>query len=708
MSEGLLEPEEKDIRWFSNDESYPPEKREEEKEEEEEESGFSPMRMAALRAAASLLQNSGWRYQPMTTGELIGHAIPAGIKGYYEQDAYNLQQQQLEDQELATIEEDRDKQNQYRSFAKNVDQIPDNVLAVGGDTERASNRRAHLKQMFLDSPEKAMAALNKIYEKLDEVRYREPKTKTLADMRADEKAKVMEKVRASIPKRIATLMQMENVPEIEKTKIQTMYGNTDLLTHDRLAKFEEDYTTAMSSKKERDYTNEYQRKYEFLKSKDEWAKLTPQEKRLVESTQFTENKKEAVDTLQKMMDKSEYHSDWKLVDTIPKYDAEGNEKTVTKLYRNQVTGEEYKEVSRGALGTVKIQSMTGKEIKAKFPKWKHMKFDDNKLYTIETDLGDNVRLSGTIIDLSEKEPEKAKEYAANMLTSAVEMGFLDPDDAFDMQDWEPDSLIRNLNTLFLRSMEEPPDKDPNAGVIRDAETLNKEAKEKGEPERYIAGKNYYWDTTKQIYVDVGAEEAQTAFDNEEKLRGEFDKNTKKFGSSTFAYNSIVAGYNNSLKDPASAGVNDIMIVRAFLLMIEPNSVVRESEFGTAAKSQGMYEYTKNLIAKMKDGAILTQASRRRFYNAAMGYMAAVKRGYKIQMDRYRSIAKYHGIEPNNVLVDIFADRPELEVGGKYAYEPYEMKESDWMDLKNTHLELTPPGGEDGLQKKNSNNPPLKL
>lgn len=154
----------------------------------------------------------------MTTGELIGHAIPAGIKGYYEQDAYNLQQQQLEDQELATIEEDRDKQNQYRSFAKNVDQIPDNVLAVGGDTERASNRRAHLKQMFLDSPEKAMAALNKIYEKLDEVRYREPKTKTLADMRADEKAKVMEKVRAAIPKRIATLMQMEDVPEIEKQK----------------------------------------------------------------------------------------------------------------------------------------------------------------------------------------------------------------------------------------------------------------------------------------------------------------------------------------------------------------------------------------------------------------------------------------------------------------------------------------------------------
>ena len=93
MTNSLLAPEEKDIRWFSNDESYPPEEREEE-EEEQEESGFDPMRMAALQAGASLLRHSGPRYTPMSFGQAIGHAIPAGIQGYYQQDALNQQEQQ--------------------------------------------------------------------------------------------------------------------------------------------------------------------------------------------------------------------------------------------------------------------------------------------------------------------------------------------------------------------------------------------------------------------------------------------------------------------------------------------------------------------------------------------------------------------------------------------------------------------------------------
>ena len=63
-------------------------------EEEQEESGFDPMRMAALQAGASLLRHSGPRYTPMSFGQAIGHAIPAGIQGYYQQDALNQQEQQ--------------------------------------------------------------------------------------------------------------------------------------------------------------------------------------------------------------------------------------------------------------------------------------------------------------------------------------------------------------------------------------------------------------------------------------------------------------------------------------------------------------------------------------------------------------------------------------------------------------------------------------
>ena len=228
----------------------------------------------------------------------------------------------------------------------------------------------------------------------------------------------------------------------------------------------------------------------------------------------------------------------------------------------------------------------------------------------------------------------------------------------------------------------------------------------GKKKVFKEDKNYYWDGTTWKDIDEG--DAQALFANESKLRLEYDKNTKKFKDSIFAYNSIVAGYKNSLKDPASAGVNDIMIVRAFLLMIEPNSVVRESEFATAAKSQGMMQYTKNLIDKMKEGAILTQVSRRRFFNAAMGYMAAVKRGYDIQTDRYSKIAKAHDIEPKNIVVDIFADRPELQETGEFAYRPYIMKKPDWDKLKNTHKELMPPKKKKGSNRRTSNLPKLNL
>jgi hypothetical protein len=64
------------------------------KQEEEEAVGFDPLRAAALSAGASLLRNSGWRRNPMTLGEQIGHAIPAGMQAYYNQDALNQQEQQ--------------------------------------------------------------------------------------------------------------------------------------------------------------------------------------------------------------------------------------------------------------------------------------------------------------------------------------------------------------------------------------------------------------------------------------------------------------------------------------------------------------------------------------------------------------------------------------------------------------------------------------
>lgn len=696
------------------------------KEEEEEEEGPSPLAMGLLQLGASMMRDEGWRDRPITLGESLGKAIPHGIAGYYNQDALNRQHESEANQQrmleeaaakqasldevtrLQGIEKQEEKVRRYKAFVANVESTPD--AAFGRTPGSASNRKQNLIQMFLDNPEKAMKALEDIWAKQEEIVNRPASPKTYAELASEKKSATLEKRRPGIQNKLAGLEMMEDVPEVEKQKMQDLYGDPDTLTEADLIKFPEDYAAAIAARKPRDYTNERQRTYDLLKTPKEWEKLTPQEKRLVEYSILKEDPKEGLDVLTKMMEKSEYKDHWKLWDTKTTF-GKNNQKVVRKIYRNLATGEEYTEHDRGALGTVRIESMTGAAIKTKFLKWKDANLDDEDMYTIETDVNGNVRFAGTILDLTEKDPDKAQEYADNMLMSAVNMGLISQTDAFEMEDWQPDSVIRNLNTLFIQDREKVPAGDPNTGLIKSGADINigldptrkrKVFKEEKDGKEI----NYYWDGTTWKDVDEG--DAQALFANEEKLRTEFDKNTKKFGSSTFAYNSIVAGYNNSLKDPASAGVNDIMIVRAFLLMIEPNSVVRESEFATAAKSQGMMQYTKNLISKMKEGAILTQVSRRRFYNAAMGYMRSVKSGYKIQMDRYRKIARSHGINPKSVVVDIFGDRPELEAGGEYEYKPYIMKEKDWLELKNTHLELEPPKNKKGIVKRKSNLPQLNL
>ena len=87
-------------------------------EEEEERSYPSPIAMGLLGAGASMLRQSGWRDTPITLGEQIGHAIPHGIRGYYQQDMLNQQEQAAVAQAQKVQEEEEDERKQRSNFIK--------------------------------------------------------------------------------------------------------------------------------------------------------------------------------------------------------------------------------------------------------------------------------------------------------------------------------------------------------------------------------------------------------------------------------------------------------------------------------------------------------------------------------------------------------------------------------------------------------------
>jgi len=684
-------------------------------EEEEDEEGPSPLAMGLLQLGASMMRDEGWRDRPITLGESLGKAIPRGIAGYYNQDALNRQyeaeaneqrmlEQAASDQaaleeatKLQGIEAEEEKVRRYKAFSANVDSIPDKALSVGGGEQAASNRRANLKQMFLDNPEKAMAKLEDIYKTLEEIATRVPPKKTRQDIEAEKQDVELAKLRKYMPLLVSQVSADPDVTPEQKEQFAFVYGLAEHLSPEQLRGAIAKAGGLISQAKAIDHSIEFKKHYDWLKEPDRWKTYSPREQQQIEFIAQSEDPKAALASLKKLVNERKYEGDWDIL-------------SERKIIRNgrSVTVREEKNYSTGQKRTVEIdgayyttrESMSGSKMNEDFAEYfPDIDFDKDTMYNVEVVNGKPYLLGG-IFDMTKKEPEKAMRYADDMRKSAVSMGLINDKEAAVLMSQPPADQIKTINKILIDNKAITPDKgDPNEGIIKSGEEINREQKEAKRPEYATAGKNYYWDGRK--WVDLEEGQAELVFSQEEDLRREYDKNTKKYKDSLFAYNSIIKGYENSLEDPHAAGITDIMIVRAFLLMIEPNSVVRESEFATAARSQGLINYSMNLLNKLEKGSILTQASRARFHNAATAYMTAVLGAHKLQRERYTKIAGFYNLSPGRIIDDPFANLPELK-----DFEGYKMRQEDYDYLKN--VKTIAPSGKEGIQEQNSDNPPLKL
>jgi len=150
------------------------------KQEEEEAVGFDPLHAAALSAGASLLRNSGWRRRPMTFGEQIGHAIPAGMEAYYNQDALNQNEQQaLYDRQQAEAQALEAKQKVEDDARLEAEKRSEFMLAL-----RSAKLKIGVQQeligLYGQNPDKAYEVLNAYTKKPT------PEVKEIVDKRLED------------------------------------------------------------------------------------------------------------------------------------------------------------------------------------------------------------------------------------------------------------------------------------------------------------------------------------------------------------------------------------------------------------------------------------------------------------------------------------------------------------------------------------------
>lgn len=138
------------------------------------------------------------------------------------------------------------------------------------------------------------------------------------------------------------------------------------------------------------------------------------------------------------------------------------------------------------------------------------------------------------------------------------------------------------------------------------------------------------------------------FEQENKLRDDFRKDIGDFVKQRDAYSRVSA----SAKDPTAAG--DLSLIYAYMKMLDPASVVRESEFAQAASAGSYGERIKAAVKKVSTGERLSADVRKDFVDRSNRLYEKAQENYKNIKGDYTKRAKSYGLDPNRILTEFEA------------------------------------------------------
>lgn len=133
-----------------------------------------------------------------------------------------------------------------------------------------------------------------------------------------------------------------------------------------------------------------------------------------------------------------------------------------------------------------------------------------------------------------------------------------------------------------------------------------------------------------------------AFEQEEKLRKEYRTRTQTYQdlSSTFS--------NLKASAQIGSGPGDIALITGFMKMLDPGSVVRETEFATARDTAGLYANLQNRLEKAKNGQFLNKEQRQEYIALSQKYFDAAQSKAKQDKNALELVVKNYKLNPENV------------------------------------------------------------
>jgi len=171
------------------------------------------------------------------------------------------------------------------------------------------------------------------------------------------------------------------------------------------------------------------------------------------------------------------------------------------------------------------------------------------------------------------------------------------------------------------------------------------------------------------YLGEGEEKKDDkVFDKESQFRKEYQNKSKFYEKSVHGYDTIQA----SAKDPDAVG--DLSLIFAFMKVLDPESVVRESEFAVAENTAAKLDWFRKSWEKVKSGERLLPEQRQRFVSRAEKMMTVHNKRQDQLRGQYTGLSERANVNPRNVIVGLSAT-------GDATIPPivFAPQEQEWID-----------------------------
>jgi len=176
---------------------------------------------------------------------------------------------------------------------------------------------------------------------------------------------------------------------------------------------------------------------------------------------------------------------------------------------------------------------------------------------------------------------------------------------------------------------------------------------------------------------TGGRDPEKTFAQEEKIRKEWQGRSKVYGELQGTFNNIKASADTG------NGPGDIALITSFMKMLDPGSVVRETEFATARDTAGLYTQLENRLQKAQDGQLLNPTQRKEYVALSQKYLDSAQTKANQEKKDLGIVVKNYKLNPQNVFGAEQTPPPPLptsaNVGGKTYPRPANFTDAQWSD-----------------------------